>query len=259
MEGGAVRFNGPSWRSIRWKGFVRPLGAADGKWGGAAALALPRDGGSNPHGFPIVSGCARSYTARMKFRTPLLKAGIVLATVAFGSIQPVTAAETQALGLIKQANDYVGKTVRDQVIGIRSEKSVASVTPNIWYVVYYDKDATFKTAEVKFGAGQELSVKHPLRQPFAYINDKNLLDQKVIKIDSDQAIKIATTQPLLDKLTIRSTQLWLQNVDGVPTWKVRLWAQKLRHPNDDADIGDVSISAQDGKVLNSDLHIDRVD
>lgn len=183
-----------------------------------------------------------------------------MATLAFvGSSQLAGAGETQALGLIKQANDYVGKDVRDKVVQIRSEKSVASVTPNIWYVVFYDKDATFKTAEVKFGAGQKLDVKHPLRAPFSYINDKNLLDQKVIKIDSDQAIKTAMAEPLLDKLTIRATQLWLQNVDNVPTWKVRLWAQKLRHPNDDADIGDVSISAQDGKVLSSDLHIDRVD
>jgi hypothetical protein len=126
-------------------------------------------------------------------------------------------------------------------------------------VVYYDHDATFKTAEVKFGAGQELEVRHPLRQPFAYVNDKNLLDQKILKIDSDKAIKIAMAEPLLDKLTIRATQLWLQNIDGVPTWKVRLWAQKLRHPNDDANIGDVSIAAEDGKVVKSDLHINRVD
>ena len=91
------------------------------------------------------------------------------------------------------------------------------------------------------------------------MSELKFLDQKVIKIDSDKAIKIATAEPLLDKLTIRATQLWLENVEGVPTWKVRLWAQKLRHPNDDANIGDVSISAEDGKVLKTDLHIDRVD
>lgn len=176
-----------------------------------------------------------------------------------GLDQAVFAREPQALELIKPANEYVGKNARDQVTQIRSEKSVAGVTPNIWYIIYYDKDATFKTAEVKFGAGQELQVKHPLRQPFAYIHDKNLLNQKAIKIDSDQAIKIAMAEPLLGKLTIRATQLWLENVDGVPTWRVRLWAQKLRHPNDDADIGEVSLSAEDGKVLKSDLHIDRVD
>ena len=163
------------------------------------------------------------------------------------------------MSLIKDANEYVGKEVKDQVVQLRSEKSVASTEPNIWYVVYYDKDATFKTAEVKFGAGKKLDVKHPMRQPFSYINDKNILDQKVLKIDSDKAIKIAMAEPLLDKLTIRATQLWLEKVDNVATWRVRLWAQKLRHPDDDANIGDVSISAEDGKVLKVDLHIDRVD
>jgi hypothetical protein len=196
----------------------------------------------------------------MKFTTTLLKGSVVLATLAVCGLGRVaSAAEPTALSLIKSANEYVGKDVRDQVVQVRSEKSVAGLTPNIWFVVFYDKDATFKTAEVKFGAGQKLDVKHPMRSPFGYINDKNILDQKILKVDSDRAIKIATAEPLLEKLTIRATQLELENVDNVPTWRVKLWAQKLRHPNDDADIGEVSINAQDGKVLKSDLHINRVD
>lgn len=196
----------------------------------------------------------------MKFTTTLLTGTVVLTTLAVcGLGQVAFAAEPTALSLIKDANEYVGKEVRDQVVQIRSEKSVAGLTPNIWFVVYYDKDATFKTAEVKFGAGKKLDVKHPMRAPFGYINDKNILDQKIIKIDSDKAIKTATAEPLLDKLTIRATQLWLENADTVPTWRVRLWAQKLRHPNDDADIGEVFINATDGKVVKSDLHINRVD
>ena len=196
----------------------------------------------------------------MKLRTSLFKGMIVLATVAvcaFG--QRASAADPTALKLIKDANEYVGKDVKDKIVQIRSEKSVASLIPNIWYVVYYDQDATFKTAEVKFGAGQKLEVKHPMRSPLAYANDKNLLDQKIIKIDSDKAIKTATAEPLLAKLTIRATQLWLENVDNVPTWRVRIWAQKLRHPDDDADIGEVFINAGDGKVIKTDLHIDRID
>jgi hypothetical protein len=223
-------------------------------------LILFAVGGSKPHGFPVVSLRTGFYTSRMKFRIQPFKTGFALATLAFfGCTRIALAGEPQALELIKEANDYVGKNVRDQVVGLRSEKSVASVTPNIWYVVYYDHDATFKTAEVKFGAGKELEVRRPIRTPFAYVNDKNLLDQKLLKIDSDKAIKTALAEPLLDKLTIRATQLWLERTDGVATWKVRLWAQKLRHPNDDANIGDVFISAEDGKVLRSDLHIDRVD
>jgi len=211
--------------------------------------------------FRIVSLREEFYTARMKTTTTLFKATIILATAALCAFGQTARAEDEptALSLIKDANEYVGKDVKDKVVGIRSEKSVASLTPNIWYVVYYDHDATFKTTEVKYGAGKKLDLKHPMRSPFAYVNDKNLLDQKAIKIDSDKAIKIATAEPLLSKLTIRATQLWLENVDNVPTWRVRLWAQKLRHPNDDANIGDVSLSAEDGKVLKSDLHIDRVD
>ena len=179
---------------------------------------------------------------------------------AFAFSQTAKAEETQALELIKPANEYVGKDTKDKIVQIRSEKSIAGLTPNIWYVVFYDHDTTFKTTEVKFGAGQKLDIRHPLREPFAYINDKNTMDLKSIKIDSDKAIKIATSQPLLEKLTIRATQLWLQNDDNkVPTWRVRLWAQKLRHPNSDAEIGDVYISAVDGSVPRTDLHIDRVD
>ncbi|HWC60091.1 MAG TPA: hypothetical protein VHC44_10400 [Verrucomicrobiae bacterium] len=198
----------------------------------------------------------------MKLTTSLFKGTVVLAAAALCACgQRASAADTTptALSLIKEANEYVGKDVKDKIVQIRSEKSVASLTPNIWYVVFYDHDATFKTAEVKFGAGKKLDVKHPMRSPFAYVNDKNILDQKAIKIDSDKAIKTATAEPLLDKLTIRATQLWLENVDNVPTWRVRLWAQKLRHPNDDADIGEVFINATDGKEIKSDLHIDRVD
>jgi len=44
-----------------------------------------------------------------------------------------------------------------------------------------------------------------------------------------------------------------------PVWRVRLWAAKLRNPNRDADIGEVVVAAEDGKVLKTDLHINRVD
>jgi hypothetical protein len=196
----------------------------------------------------------------MKIRNVLPRAGVVLAALALcGFGHTAFGGEATALSLIKQADEYVGKSVAGQVIGIRSEKSVTGLQPNIWYVVYYDKDATFKTAEVKFGAGKELEVRHPLRQPFAYINDKNLLDLKSLKIDSDKAIKIARAEKLLEGLTIRATQLWLDHADNVNTWRVKLWAQKLRHPNDDADIGDVFLSANDGKVIKTDLHIEHVD
>lgn len=200
------------------------------------------------------------YTPRMKITTSLIRRSFLFATLAVCSLSYASFAEERtAFSLIKDANDYVGKDTRDQIIGFRSDKSVAGLIPNIWFVVYHDTDATFKITQVKFGAGQKLDVSHPLRPPQEYADLNNVLDQKRLKVDSDRAIKIATARPLLEKLNVRATQLWLQNRDGVPTWQVRLWAAKLRHPDSDADIGDVYISAEDGKVTKEDLHIDRVD
>jgi hypothetical protein len=196
----------------------------------------------------------------MKITTTLMRRSFLLAALAICSLNRASFAEERtAFSLIKDANDYVGKDTRDQIIGFRSDKSVAGLTPNIWFVVFHDTDATFKIAVVKFGAGQKLDVTHPLRPPGDYVDLNNVLDQKRLKVDSDRAIKIATAQPLLEKLNVRATQLWLSNKDGTPTWRVRLWAAKLRHPDSDADIGDVYVSAEDGKVTKVDLHIDRVD
>ncbi|HLX72259.1 MAG TPA: hypothetical protein VKV04_21790 [Verrucomicrobiae bacterium] len=196
----------------------------------------------------------------MKITTTLIRRSFLLAALAVCSLSRTSFAEERtAFSLIKDANDYVGKDTRDKIIGFRSEKSIAGLNPNIWYIVYYDHDTTFRTTEVKFGAGQKLDVRHPMRPPFDYVNDKDLLDLKRLKVDSNQAIKTAIAQPLLEKLNVRATQLWLQNRDGVPTWQVRLWAAKLRHPDSDANIGDVFVSADDGKVTKTDLHIDRVD
>lgn len=183
---------------------------------------------------------------------------IALAALAFA--QTARAGEATALDLIKEGNRYVGEESKDKVVQIRSEKSVGTLTPNIWYVVYYDPDATFKATEVKFGAGKKLSVKRPARMLELGTGDDKQLDRAKMKVDSDKALKIATAEPLLENLKLRASQMWLQRGEEAPVvWKVRLWAAKLKNPNDDANIGDVYISAEGGKVVRNDLHIDRVD
>ena len=173
------------------------------------------------------------------------------------------AAEATAFQLIKEGNRYVGEETKDQVVQIRSEKSVGALSPNIWYVVYFDPDATAKATEVKFGAGKKLSVKRPARVLEPFMGTHRPLNREKLKIDSDRVIDIATKEPLLNNLKVRATQLWLERqpwaVDDVPVWRVRLWAAKLRHPDDDANVGELFISAEDGKVLRNELHINRVD
>src|SRR5271170_2574449 len=119
-------------------------------------------------------------TAKKMFRKLIvvLVFGIVAAPLLRG-------ADLTAFQLIKEGDRYVGEGVKDQVVQIRSEKSVGSLTPNIWYVVYYDPDATFKATEVKFGGGQKMDVSRPWRMLEPVTGDNKILDGAKLKVDSD--------------------------------------------------------------------------
>jgi hypothetical protein len=169
------------------------------------------------------------------------------------------AGEPTAYDLIRAGDQFVGIQSKDKVVQIRSEKSVGSLIPNIWYVVYYDPDATFKSVEVKFGAGQKLDVTRPWRMLEMAGDDHTALDSARLRVDSDQAIRIATSQPLLEHLKLTSTQLWLEHGDNGPQWRVKLWALRLRNAEDDADVGVVILSANDGSIVKIDLHPNSAD
>jgi hypothetical protein len=184
--------------------------------------------------------------------------GLVIAGACL-SVASVQADEKTAYALIKEGNRHVGEDAKDKVVQIRSEKSLGSLTPNIWYVVYYDPDATTKATQVKFGAGVKMEVKREFRL-FELASKAHLpLEREKLKIDSDKAIEVATSEPLLKNLKLLSTRLTLERWEEMPVWKVRLWAAKLRNPTKDADIGEVIISAETGKILKNDLKISRVD
>jgi len=171
----------------------------------------------------------------------------------------LSASEPTAFELIKEGNRHVGEDAKDRIVQIWSDKSVGSLTPNIWHIVFYDPDASLKATEVTFAAGKKLSVKRPSRLLEPITGAHKQLSREKLKLDSDKAIEIATKDPLLKNLKLTSTQLWLEKGDDAPKWKVRLWAEKLRNPTRTADIGQIFISADDGKVLERDLHINRVE
>jgi len=170
-----------------------------------------------------------------------------------------TAGEPTAFDLVKAGDQYVGVQSKDKVVQIRSAKSIATLTPDIWYIVYYDPDATFKAVQVKFGAGQEMDVSHPGRFLEMFTDEHKPFDPSKLKVDSDRAIQIALSQPLLKNLKIRATQLWLEHGDLGPQWRVKLWAARLDNPYKSADIGTVILSAADGSIVQDDLHPGSVD
>src|SRR6266404_4513623 len=203
----------------------------------------------------------------MKNKSTLLYRALMVSALV-GSAWQSRAADVTAFDLIKQGNRYVGEQAKDKVVQIRSEKSVGSLTPIVWYVVFYDSTATLKAVEVKFAAGKMQDVKRPLRLLEPVTGGDTPLDREKHKVDSDEAIKTALKEPVLGNIKVTATQLKLEKVGegvlersgtGEAIWKIRLWAIKLREATRDADIGEVWVSAADGKVVKSDLRINHLD
>ena len=111
------------------------------------------------------------------------------------------------LNLIQEGNKYVGDQSKNKVVEIYSDKSVGSLTPDIWHVVYYDPDATFKATEVKFGGGQKMDVTRPIRV-LQYLKADNLIDPAKVKVASAGAVKKASSDPLIEHLSLKASQAW---------------------------------------------------
>lgn len=185
----------------------------------------------------------------MKIKYQWILAAVIGLTAAQGAL-----ADTTALDLVKQADKYVGIQSKDKVLKIYSEKSVASLEPNVWHVVFYDPSVTFKSTDVKFGAGQEMEVSHPAVAFWSIPKPNDVLDLSRVTVDSNRALDIASSQPLLKGLTLRFSRLTLERSDYGTIWKVELWSAKVGDPTKDVGIGAVSVSATDGSVVNMDLH-----
>jgi hypothetical protein len=166
-----------------------------------------------------------------------------------------------AFEMIQEGNRLIGEQSKDKVIQASSDKSVGGLAPTTWHVVYYDKDATFHIRSSN-GLEQTSGVLRIqlLAGPKLDPNCSPLPKQK-LKIDSDKALQIAIREPSIKKLTLRASRLVLERRslnDETPVWKIRLWAAKVKNPNDNVEVGEVIISAEDAAVLKTHLDPDRV-
>ncbi len=187
---------------------------------------------------------------------------LVIVGVGSALLSSAALAANSAFDLVKEGNRYVGEQSKNKIVRIESEKSVGSVTPNIWLIAYFDPINNQRSSEVKFGAGKMMTVKKPAR-PFDWVVGKGSpMTLEELKVDSDDAIKTAMSQPLLENIKITSTELELKRVgkgSGEPVWTVKLWATRISNTAKDAKVGEVRISALDGRVIESDLKPSRLD
>jgi hypothetical protein len=167
--------------------------------------------------------------------------------------------EPTAFELMKDGNRYIGEQAKDKVIEAESEKSVGTLTPKVWHITYFDATARLKSVEVKFAAGKMVDVKRPFRLLEMATGNK-VLDQSKLKIDSDKATEIALKEPILENIKVKAVKLHLESEENVgPVWRVKMWAAKLEHPSSTVNIGEMTVTAEEGKVIKTDVHIDRVD
>ena len=167
--------------------------------------------------------------------------------------------DATAFDLVKEGNRYVGEQAKDRVVQIRSERSVGSLSPKVWYVVFYDPTASMKAVEVKFAAGKMVDVKRPFRLVERMSDSTRPMDKDKLKIDSDKAIEVALKEPILEDIKVKSVEAKLENDDLGPVWRLRFWAQKVNKENALADIGKMVLSAEDGKVMENEIKLNRLD
>lgn len=192
---------------------------------------------------------------KVALRVKLLILGLVAVSQVLAG-----AAEKTAFELVKDGNRYVGEQSKDKIVLLRSEKSIGTTEPNVWSIVYYDPLARNKAVEVKFGAGQMMSVKKGSKFFDFMSGTPRAMDLEDLKVDSSEAVRIALDQPLLKTIKISASRLKLQVLEsGEPVWFVSLWAPKLRDSTKDAEVADTRINAKDGRIMESDIRLKRLD
>jgi hypothetical protein len=170
------------------------------------------------------------------------------------------AAEKTAFELVKDGNRYVGEQSKNKIVLVRSEKSIGTTEPNVWSIVYYDPLARNKAVEVKFGAGQMMGVKKGSKFFDFMSGTPRAMDLEDLKVDSNEAVRIALDQPLLKTIKISASRLKLQVLEsGEPVWFVSLWAPKLRDSTKDAEVAETRINAKDGRIVETDIRLKRLD
>lgn len=181
-----------------------------------------------------------------------------------GLVAPTRAAEADvklptAFELIEQGNPHVEPHCRGKVVLIRSEKSTGGLTPTEWTVVYYDVLAKTKAVEVQFKEGVARKVKSPFRLGAVITHNTSPLNRNFLKIDSDTALQTALREPELKSVQLVASRMKLGwNPSEHMIWTVELFARKLNNVRKTAFIGEIVISAENGKVLANDLRVENV-
>ncbi len=157
-----------------------------------------------------------------------------------------------ALQLARKGNTHVSERSKNQVLQISSAQAPIDSPPEDWRVAYYDPKAQSKSVDVLFEGGQMTRVYEPARLlGFLTPAPQEPIDLEKLKIDSDEALRIALGLPVVAGFAVRSVRFDLERgYGGLPVWKVRLYGRSsANQPSAEQVLGYAIILADDGRVL----------
>lgn len=197
-------------------------------------------------------------SAALAARSPTGTKGIAAAPPVEAPALGAATTEPTAFAYVQAGNERVLPASRDLIVEIKANRSPGRLVPRDWSVVYYDSTASFKAVEIKFSGGTLMKLSKPGRVLEAFGNNKPFA-RDALRVDSDQALKLALAA-VPNGVNVKSCSFRLTRGEGgLPVWKLRLWAAKLRHPLEEGELGELILSATDGTILRNDLKPQRLD
>jgi serine/threonine protein kinase len=148
------------------------------------------------------------------------------------------------LDLVSKGNSHVPEIAKNKILRAEAARFQVGTVPQRWRLTYYDPNAQYDAIELRFEKGQMARLHEPTRL-LGVLNPQapKPMDIEKIKIDSDEAVRIAVGLPTVASLSIKTLELELERgTGGVPVWKVRLFSIGQLE-------GSVNIAADDGKIL----------
>jgi hypothetical protein len=166
-----------------------------------------------------------------------------------------------AMELLVKGNAYVAARSKDRIFEMIAARTDLERAPASWRLIYYDEKATFKTVEVRFESGEMERMFEPSRVLDVFSRgESKTLDLTKVKVDSDEAIRIAANQCDTNIALPKFVEAKLERgYGGLPVWNIKLSGMVAGKAAEDASIGYVILLAEDGKVLKKDLATEKVE
>jgi serine/threonine protein kinase len=161
-----------------------------------------------------------------------------------------------------QAEQMIAESIRGNVMQISGTRRPGNPTPGTWRFLYWDPDADQHVRAVTVNG----NTASPAKEGFVELGKLRVVSYKKseiiapnrLLIDSTKALEIIQSLPELKDTPITSAAFYLDKAKGAnmpPIWRITLFTKRN---NDEAQLGEVRISAETGLILEFGVKLNRI-